>query len=176
MRKIAMLMAGTVAFATVAAPALAVPTLANSAGGDGFVTIGPAPVLFTLFGSDSGVEDNIATYSDVATTAKTYYYNFTYHTDDVDGAGLDPAGYFINSNFFQLSPASSPTNFTSSGHFSFTVAPGDSFGVYVNSTDGILGRGSIALAVPEPASWALLITGFGLVGMAARRRRTAVAV
>ncbi len=28
--------------------------------------------------------------------------------------------------------------------------------------------------VPEPASWAMLIAGFGLVGMAARRRRTAV--
>jgi hypothetical protein len=31
-------------------------------------------------------------------------------------------------------------------------------------------------AVPEPASWALLIAGFGLVGAVARRRRTAHAV
>lgn len=29
--------------------------------------------------------------------------------------------------------------------------------------------------VPEPASWAMMITGFGLVGFAARRRRGAVA-
>ncbi len=29
--------------------------------------------------------------------------------------------------------------------------------------------------VPEPATWAMMITGFGLVGFAARRRRTAVA-
>ena len=29
-------------------------------------------------------------------------------------------------------------------------------------------------AVPEPATWAMLITGFGLVGMAARRRRETV--
>lgn len=28
--------------------------------------------------------------------------------------------------------------------------------------------------VPEPASWALMIVGFGMVGAAARRRRTAV--
>ena len=28
-------------------------------------------------------------------------------------------------------------------------------------------------AVPEPATWAMMITGFGLVGAAARRRRTA---
>jgi hypothetical protein len=29
-------------------------------------------------------------------------------------------------------------------------------------------------AVPEPASWAMLIAGFGLVGVASRRRRTTV--
>jgi hypothetical protein len=33
----------------------------------------------------------------------------------------------------------------------------------------------IAGAVPEPASWALLIAGFGLTGAALRRRRTAIA-
>ena len=30
-------------------------------------------------------------------------------------------------------------------------------------------------SVPEPGTWAMLITGFGMVGFAARRRRTAVA-
>jgi hypothetical protein len=33
----------------------------------------------------------------------------------------------------------------------------------------------ILTLVPEPATWAMLIAGFGLVGFAARRRRTAVA-
>ena len=28
--------------------------------------------------------------------------------------------------------------------------------------------------VPEPATWAMLITGFGLVGLVVRRRRTAI--
>lgn len=37
------------------------------------------------------------------------------------------------------------------------------------------GVGTFAAVVPEPASWAMLISGFGLVGFAARRRRTAVA-
>ncbi|WP_310497684.1 PEPxxWA-CTERM sorting domain-containing protein [Sandarakinorhabdus sp.] len=35
-------------------------------------------------------------------------------------------------------------------------------------------RGYLLTAVPEPASWAMLICGFGLVGAAARRRRLAV--
>lgn len=35
-------------------------------------------------------------------------------------------------------------------------------------------RGQLA-AIPEPGTWALMITGFGLVGAAARRRRTMVA-
>lgn len=37
------------------------------------------------------------------------------------------------------------------------------------------GVGTFAAVVPEPATWAMLISGFGLVGFAARRRRTAIA-
>lgn len=33
----------------------------------------------------------------------------------------------------------------------------------------------LAAAIPEPATWAMLIAGFGLVGVAARRRRPAAA-
>jgi hypothetical protein len=37
----------------------------------------------------------------------------------------------------------------------------------------MLVKGSVTLsAVPEPATWAMLISGFGLLGLAARRRRT----
>lgn len=38
-----------------------------------------------------------------------------------------------------------------------------------------LGTGFAGGAVPEPASWALMISGFGLTGAALRRRRAAVA-
>jgi streptogramin lyase len=49
--------------------------------------------------------------------------------------------------------------------------------VYVTNFSGAAGRGEVLTIsfVPEPASWAMLIAGFGLVGMAARRRRTVVA-
>lgn len=40
--------------------------------------------------------------------------------------------------------------------------------------DAINFGGTVA-GVPEPSSWALLIVGFGMVGLSARRRRTAIA-
>ena len=60
-----------------------------------------------------------------------------------------------------------------SGFFFTTREPGNL------SYLGTLGQGyridSLTLGVPEPASWAMLITGFGLVGAASRRRRHVVA-
>jgi hypothetical protein len=60
-----------------------------------------------------------------------------------------------------------------SGFFFTTREPGNV------SYLGTLGQGytidSLNFAVPEPASWAMLIAGFGLVGAASRRRRAAVA-
>lgn len=84
------------------------------------------------------------------------------------------------------------------GTFSASVLPGDSTGdqtagatnrrfffdfganrvktVTLGSTSNSFELDNIAVAnVPEPAAWALMIAGFGLVGAAARRRSTAVA-
>ncbi|KAB7648020.1 PEPxxWA-CTERM sorting domain-containing protein [Polymorphobacter fuscus] len=41
--------------------------------------------------------------------------------------------------------------------------------------DGVIVDGNPVPGVPEPGTWAMLIAGFGLVGAAARRRRTAIA-
>lgn len=53
--------------------------------------------------------------------------------------------------------------------FGYDVVGGASFG------EERLGGVNLAPGVPEPATWGLMITGFGLVGFAARRRRTVVA-
>lgn len=50
--------------------------------------------------------------------------------------------------------------------------PGEAIGQRANLIDNVA-ISRIAQAVPEPASWAMMITGFGLIGGAMRRRKTA---
>ncbi|WP_255602578.1 FxDxF family PEP-CTERM protein [Polymorphobacter megasporae] len=66
---------------------------------------------------------------------------------------------------------------------SYTFAPGQSYTIaYSGTTSGapasVGSSVTFALAtaaVPEPASWALMLAGFGMVGFAARRRTVTVA-
>jgi hypothetical protein len=54
---------------------------------------------------------------------------------------------------------------------------GVDFGIYTNGSEAghpILTLGTTA-AVPEPATWAMMITGFGMAGVSLRRRRSALA-
>jgi hypothetical protein len=103
--------------------------------------------------------------------------SFQYRTFDEDG-GFDPAGYFIDEAKFQLSDDSLEFG-VQSGTFSFNVLSGNTWGFYIESTDNCCGFSQFAVnttfdenVVPEPASWAMLIAGFGLVGGAMRRRRS----
>ena len=47
----------------------------------------------------------------------------------------------------------------------------------IRATGGVTGTvgGGTLIAVPEPATWAMMITGFGGVGALLRRRRTMAA-
>jgi hypothetical protein len=61
-------------------------------------------------------------------------------------------------------------------HASYLLAAGTYFvqGFTVQSPY-FSGTGAVALgSVPEPSTWAMLISGFGLLGLAARRRRAAL--
>ena len=73
---------------------------------------------------------------------------------------------------FMEGPASLTVSFTQTGVLTsgrLQPAISGSFTFASEAGDGSPG------AVPEPAAWAMLLTGFGLTGAAMRRRRTAVA-
>ncbi len=73
------------------------------------------------------------------------------------------------------------------GAFSLTIVDGVDYDIFTSISLRDSGNVDLALdwaitydtpvggAVPEPATWAMLILGFGLVGASARRRRAAIA-
>ena len=104
--------------------------------------------------------------SPFALTAGTHYVIGAYTTDNASSVGTDqggsanfnPAVTFYDDRF---------SNFNSA--FSF---PDTSEG-FPNA--GWLGANfELAGGVPEPASWAMMVGGFGLMGAVMRRRRTAI--
>ena len=98
--------------------------------------------------------------------------------------------YYDSAEFVSYDPAGKAKSRTFKGVVSYTLFGGVSVpfeldaGASVNR-DAAFGTGTPGFAfayldptvtiggVPEPASWAMMIAGFGLVGAAARRRRTA---
>lgn len=98
-----------------------------------------------------------------------------------DLAALNPAGFNTDNIFFAADPHVSNSGFGwnapgvtgnlfSNGPGSYSLYQFDG-GNYTIATDGLLSVSQ----VPEPASWALLVIGFGMVGGFARRRQQAVA-
>jgi hypothetical protein len=82
-----------------------------------------------------------------------------------NGAGLDAHG--------DLGGTPPPTVNTPIGPGTYTMElKGDNVGNAVSSYTGVLNYLSLGNGVPEPATWAMLITGFGLLGLAARRRHS----
>ena len=79
----------------------------------------------------------------------------------------------ISGNAFSISLAASlfPTTGFAPQFYGFNLWPRDGVGAGTFVTDFAPNNGLIA-AAPEPASWALMILGFGLVGGAMRRART----
>jgi hypothetical protein len=162
------------------APATAAFTLANNNGGDGHIVFDPLDNrIFTLFGADNafdlGGQDNLTTYGAQAASSRVYNVRWSHVTAD-STANWDPGGWFLNNSFFQLTDDNVPVNERQGGTFQIAVTAGDQWGFYVYTTDGQFGRGALSIStVPEPASWTMLIAGFGLAGAALRRRRMVAA-
>lgn len=162
--------------ASSAVPASAAPILVN-ANADGFVAAGSAAGNFVLSGGDNqSNKAGFTTYADIATFTQTIFGTFAYNTND--GAVFDPGGYVLNGIRLQLTNNGGAKS--QNGSFSFLINAGDEYGFYVNTVDNVVGRGNIAVlsnafatAVPEPATWAMMLLGFGMIGAAVRYRRRA---
>jgi hypothetical protein len=89
-----------------------------------------------------------------------------------------PANTFVMSDTYGVAPTftsvaiNAATNYVG---FDLTRLSFDADNVYVN-LNGLDANGTIVIdisggAVPEPASWALMVAGFGMIGGALRRRQ-----
>ncbi len=162
-------MAAVAATMTIAAPSVAnattfIPittaTTGNTTSG-AFAAINIDPGAFThTFNFMTSLAGTIS--SAVVTIELTGFNNVTFSGIDLDGQAFTPEGGTSDDwRLFNASLASGPHTFTLIGT---ETGIGGSYA----------GQFSIA-GVPEPMTWGLMVAGFGMMGMAMRRRRTSAA-
>ena len=161
--------AGPISFSGQFDPSLA--TVQTNGGNGGFDASG-APVSVTLWGSDSGKDRQIITLVtwNITTPESNLWFRWFYETWDGQGPSYDPAGYYLNGSYVQLTNDSGPN----SQHGLVIIpslSPGDVFGFYVDATDDCCGGAQISIsAIPEPTTWTLL--ALGGVALLVRRKLT----
>lgn len=91
----------------------------------------------------------------------------------VNGTNFGTPVVFVQSGYVSGSAIASTLTFANSTFASLGLDQG--VYAYASSNDTVTVRiGSVA-AVPEPATWAMMVGGFGMLGSALRRRRPAMA-
>ena len=98
-------------------------------------------------------------------------------TANIGPNALAPGSVTIGGNALSLVVPLSllPTTGFDPAHYGFNIWPRD--GVHTGLaaiSDFAPNNATVAAAVPEPASWAMMLGGFGLIGGAMRRRRTLI--
>ncbi len=122
----------------------------------------PTLVLYNDFGSYiAGYDGLTLTLSNTRAIALTYggFYGIDDAVVTVDGTAIDLGAVESLETYFIGFSSATPIN-------TITFSGGDENDIYAMASDG---------AVPEPATWALMIAGFGLVGTTLRRRAAAKA-
>lgn len=143
--------------------------LSNDNGGDGR-SAGESDG-YTMWGADNGVGENTTTLLATATRLETIPYYYEYTSFDRRGSYWDPGGYEIDGVRTQFSPSLfNDSGVSYRGLVIFNLNPGDAYGFYVHSVDSCCGRATIDVntSVPEPATWAMVLVGLGLIGTISR--------
>lgn len=96
-------------------------------------------------------------------TGGTFQMGWTF-ADDSTGGGVYTLDNLVGLQTFA---------FNAAGIKNFTILPLTTQGAWIQFDNVVLNGGGGA--VPEPATWAMMIAGFGMVGAMARRRKVAVA-
>jgi hypothetical protein len=168
--------AALLAASASAIPAKATTTLAWTLSGVTFDDGGTATGTFT---TDS-TNGNLVSY-DLFTTAGlslgAFHYDAT--TSEKNGDNFFTPNSFLisDTNGARYIDLAFVNPLTSGGVDALVIGQNSfeliNFGAIRNVTAGFATT-SVTASVPEPLSWALMVVGFGLVGVAARRRTTAL--
>jgi hypothetical protein len=130
----------------------------------------------------SNVEDAIVRFT--APTAGTYSISAWFGLIGYDATGTvaaayGPAGQVFSASLPNASPGFGQFGSTYAFGGNVVLGAGDTLDFGVNNAGSFYGDSTVMTLtvanVPEPAAWAMLITGFGLVGAVARRRRLVAA-
>ena len=110
------------------------------------------------------------------------YYSFHVDADDAARISLDGTS-IAESNFYGDGldlPNSVSLYLTAGAHaydaFTFQEVGGQNFDTYIGGPDvtSFSAQAPAAAAVPEPASWAMMVGGFGLLGAAMRHKKATI--
>lgn len=139
-------------------------------------SLGPAghgieQTVATVAGSTYNLVFGLSSENLIGTSILDLFFNNTLaatYTQGIDGAGVFKKPFVTQSVSFLAT-----SNFTT---IRFVEGLGSNGGNGSNDPmiDGVSFQGAAAGAVPEPASWAMMIGGFGMIGAAMRRRSAAL--
>ena len=136
----------------------------------------PAGDASKYFYVSSAIPVGVATLSTPDLKKISFYWGSidTYNKVDVLGAG-GATLFTVTGGMLPPANGDQGAGITNRRIF-FTADPGETItGLRFTSTGVAFELDTIGGTVPEPATWGLMIAGFGLVGLSARRRRIVVA-